>query len=206
MNKKNSPSLDSYILFRLFCILSDTASPSQREIAQQLGCALGLVNSYLKTAVEKGWLKAKEAGSNRSNYQITAKGNHKIRQLALQHACNLDNMFSIIFDEYRQSLQALKDAGTERVALCGLDGISCLVWQMLNEAGIEVATIMDTKGIGRSFMDKEVVSLAHALLGGCYKVVIGAPARAEQLQEALQELGVKQEEILNPLASATKSL
>lgn len=206
MNKKTSPSLDSYLLFRLLCIFNNPASLSQREIAKQLDCALGLVNSYLKIAVEKGWLKAKEAGRNRSNHQLTSKGNQEIRRLALQHACNLDNLFNIVFAQCRQSLQPLKDAGIERIAFCGVDGISNLIWQLLNEAEIEIAVVMDMQGVGNDFMDKEVVSLAHALLGGCYKIIIGAPARTEQLSKALMELGVNQDDIFNPFAVAGKNL
>ncbi|CAH2032037.1 winged helix-turn-helix transcriptional regulator [Trichlorobacter ammonificans] len=198
MNEKSTGSLDTYTIFRLLCTLAADGSLSQRDLARRLGCALGLVNAYLKTAATKGWIKARELGGNRSAYQVTAKGNNELRRLALQHARNLDDLFSIVADEYQRAIQPLHDEGVERVALCGLDGVSIIPWQALQEAGIDVTVVMDSQGIGRRFMGKEVVSLAHALLGGRYRVVIGSLNRAEQLHQALCDLGVDADTIVVP--------
>ncbi len=200
MNENPTKSLDDYTTFRLLCTLSGDGTLSQRDIAKRLGSALGLVNAYLKTAVTKGWLKAKDLGNNRSSYQVTTKGTNELRRLALQHVRNLDDIFPIITEEYRKCAQALAEHGVERVALCGIDGMSGMAWQALYEAGIEVSVVMDTQGVGRRFMGKEVVSLAHALLGGLHRVVIGSLNRAELLHQALAELGVTADAITVPAA------
>lgn len=204
MNEKPAKSLDSYTTFRLLCTLSEDGTLSQRDIAKRLGSALGLVNAYIKSALTKGWIKAKDPGNNRSAYQVTLKGNNELRRLALQHLRNLDNIFPIISEEYRKCALALAEHGVERVALCGIDGMSILAWQALYEAGIEVSVAMDTQGVGRRFMGKEVVSLAHALLGGLHRVVIGSVNRADLLCQALAELGVAADAITVPAAFQVK--
>jgi DNA-binding MarR family transcriptional regulator len=47
---------------------------SQRNLAQQMGIALGLTNSYLKRCARKGLVKVSEAPANRYLYYLTPKG------------------------------------------------------------------------------------------------------------------------------------
>lgn len=204
MNEKPSATLDDYTIFRLLDTLSEDGTLSQRDLARRLDCALGLVNAYLKTASAKGWIKVKELGGNRSSYQITAKGNSELRRLALLHARNLDAAFIILADEYRRIAQALADHGVERVALCGVDGSSGIAWQALSDVGIDVSVVMDTQGIGRRFMGKEVVSLAHALLGGLHRVVISSLKRTDSLYQALLDMGVDDHSIAVPTSFLRK--
>jgi len=47
---------------------------SQRHLAQEMGVALGLANSYLKRCVKKGWVKMTTAPANRYLYYVTPTG------------------------------------------------------------------------------------------------------------------------------------
>jgi DNA-binding MarR family transcriptional regulator len=47
---------------------------TQRHLADQLGVALGLTNSYLKRCVRKGLVKIHQAPANRYFYYLTPKG------------------------------------------------------------------------------------------------------------------------------------
>ena len=47
---------------------------SQRHLAQHMGVALGMANSYLKRCVKKGWIKITTAPANRYLYYLTPKG------------------------------------------------------------------------------------------------------------------------------------
>lgn len=47
---------------------------SQRHLAQHMGVALGMANSYLKRCVKKGWIKVTTAPANRYMYYLTPKG------------------------------------------------------------------------------------------------------------------------------------
>ena len=47
---------------------------SQRFLAQELGVALGLANSYLKRCIRKGFIKIVDAPANRYLYYLTPKG------------------------------------------------------------------------------------------------------------------------------------
>jgi len=47
---------------------------SQRHLAQHMGVALGMANSYLKRCVKKGWIKVTTAPANRYMYYLTPTG------------------------------------------------------------------------------------------------------------------------------------
>ena len=204
MNKKMQPELDDYTLFRLFCELAGEHALSQRELARRLDSALGLVNSYLKHAAAKGWIRIKELPANRCTYHLTPKGGEMFRSLALQHARYLDRIISVVRDEYRQICVRLKDEGVERIALCGVEGVTDIAWLALEEAGIEVTTVMDTKSVGTRFMGHDVVSLAHAMLKGVHWVMISSRNRADELYHALLDLGADPASIKVPVVFLEK--
>lgn len=47
---------------------------NQRHLAQHMGVALGMANSYLKRCVKKGWIKVTTAPANRYLYYLTPTG------------------------------------------------------------------------------------------------------------------------------------
>ena len=57
---------------------------------------------------------------------------------------------------------------------------------------------MDTEKNGARFMGREVVSLAHAMLSGVHRVLIGSHSRAAELKTALLELGMSPDMVLVP--------
>ena len=48
--------------------------PSQRDLARDLNISLGLVNSFIKRLVEKGFFKIEHLPKNRIQYILTPRG------------------------------------------------------------------------------------------------------------------------------------
>ena len=115
MNKKTAVTLDQYTVFRLLCELGRSESQSQRDLARRLDSALGLVNGYLKACADKGWVRVRDLGGNRSSYQLTNKGMQEQRRLALRHAGYLPEILSVVQCEYREIARYLAEQGVERV-------------------------------------------------------------------------------------------
>lgn len=66
--KENKHTLD------LLGAIEQQDDVSQRHLAQHMGVALGLTNTYLKRCVKKGWVKITTAPTNRYLYYLTPKG------------------------------------------------------------------------------------------------------------------------------------
>lgn len=54
--------------------LSDNIAVTQRDLSSGLGIALGLVNSYIKNLIRKGYITVKSIPPRRYAYYLTPKG------------------------------------------------------------------------------------------------------------------------------------
>ncbi len=198
MNNKSRTSLDDYTLFRLLCELTNNEVSSQRELARRLQSALGLVNGYLKVCVDRGWVKVRTLSATRSSYSLSVRGAAERRRLSVRHGRYLDEALAVVLEEYRPLIARLREEGVDRVALCGADPVAFLVCLALQQAGLELSVVMDSRGIGAQFLGWEVVGLAYALLGGTHRIVIASPWRAPELSAALRDLGADPAAILVP--------
>ena len=76
---------------------------TQRHLADSLGVALGLANSYMKRCVRKGLVKVHQAPANRFLYYLTPKGFAEKSRLTA-------NYLSTSFDFYRRAGDSLTKA------------------------------------------------------------------------------------------------
>jgi DNA-binding MarR family transcriptional regulator len=74
--------------------------PSQRDLAQQLGVSLGLVNAFVRRLARKGYFKVRQVPKNRARYILTPRGALEKTHLTLEYIqfsriSNKVNMFVI---------------------------------------------------------------------------------------------------------------
>jgi DNA-binding MarR family transcriptional regulator len=177
--------------------LEDGNPISQREIAGRLGIALGLVNSYLKTLVRKGFVTVKAFPRNRFAYLLTPKGFAEKSRLAYHHLGNFHKLYRITRRDSLALFRALSERGVKEVAFCGLDELTEIAYLSLREARLGLTAVMDETPDGR-FIDLPVVSLEEGVRTGSEPVVITSLKRAEHLKAALRALGVEAERIYAP--------
>ena len=205
MNISGSDNQDDYRSLLLMTELEEGKPISQREIAGRLGIALGLVNSYLKTLVAKGLVTVKAMPRNRFAYLLTPNGFAEKSQLAYRHLSNFHKLYRITRQDSLLRFRSLRERGVQRVAFCGLDDLTEIVYLSLREAQLGLAVVMDEESGGR-FIDYPVVSLEQGVEALNCPIVITSLQRAVELKAALQELGVGPERILAPSFSFEEAL
>lgn len=198
MNSIDGGAHDDLNAFQLLSEVADEQPISQRELARRLGIALGLVNSYIKNFVAKGFIRVKNYPRNRYAYLLTPKGMAEKARLAYQHIHYFSNLYMVTRQDYLRLFRELAERGIFRVVFCGVDEVAEIAWLSLHEAGLELADVMDDSHSGELFMGREVVTLAHGLLAGNHRIVITSLKRAEQLRHRLRDLGVGDDAILHP--------
>ena len=99
MNTSNDKDQDTYRSFLLMSEIDDDPATSQRELAGRLGIAVGLVNSYLKTLVAKGYVTVRTMPRNRFAYLLTPKGFAEKSRLAFQHLSNFNKLYRVTRQE-----------------------------------------------------------------------------------------------------------
>lgn len=202
MNSHCNSTQDDIKAFQLLSEVADEQPVSQRELARRLGIALGLVNSYIKNFVAKGYIRIKNYPHNRYAYLLTPRGMAEKGRLAYQHVHYFTNLYTVTRQDYLQLFQGLAGGGITRVAFCGVDEVAEIAWLSLQEAGLELGEVMDDLNIGSLFMGRQITDLQQSLPGGGSRIVITSLKRAEQLKTQLQALGAGDETVICPAFGA----
>ena len=190
MNDERLSTTDDLKAFQLLSEVADEKPVTQRELALRLGVALGLVNSYIKNFVAKGYLRIKNYPSNRYAYLLTPHGLAEKTRLAYQHAHYFTNLYTVTRQDYLALFKGLVERGITRVAFCGVDEVTEIAWLSLRESGLDLSEVMDDRNIGSDFMGWNVVSLNQGLMAGSQKIVITSMKRSDQLRVSLRAIGV----------------
>jgi len=110
---------DDRILLALLGAVARDRESSQRAIAQQLGVALGMVNTYVKRAVTKGYIKVTQAPANRYLYYLTPQGLAERARLAGEYFSQSLSLFRQARSEYSALLARCAERGWTQVVLAG---------------------------------------------------------------------------------------
>ena len=203
MNTLNSNAPDDLKAFQLLSEVADEQPVSQRELAKRLGIALGLVNSYLKNFVTKGYIRIKNYPQNRYAYLLTPTGMAEKARLAYQHVNYFTSLYTVTRHDYLELFRQLADRGVTDVVFCGVDEVAEIAWLSLQEAGLELAGVMDDGNPVGQFMGREVLGLTEENVScrGFIYIVTSLKRRAE-IGTRLLKLGIAPECIKVPDAGS----
>jgi predicted transcriptional regulator len=195
MNDEHGKTPDTYRSYLLMEEIAGEEPLTQRDLSRRLDIALGLVNSYLKNLVAKGYVRIKAFPRNRYAYILTPQGIAEKSRLAYQHLSYFTNLYRIARQDYALLFHALAGAGVRRVAFCGVDEVAEIAYLSLRERGIELAAVMDDERAGEPFFDTIIGTLEKGIETGADRIVITSFKRGEALRGKLHGLGVKSEKI-----------
>lgn len=194
MNNKNG-SADDYRSFQLLDEISRGEEQTQRDLSKKLGLALGLINSYLKNLVSKGYITVSTIPKNRYKYYLTPHGFAEKTRLTYQHLQNFTNLYRVARKDFRVLFSELKQLNIEKVAFCGVDEVTEIAYLSLKEAGLELAGIVDDAAAGTRFFGFDVLSLENVNNIECKFIIITSFGSDEKLRDGLVASGAKREKI-----------
>ncbi len=190
MNASAEKPLDSSRSLQLLSEISGEEPLSQRELSRRLGIAVGLVNSYLKNLVSKGFVRVKNFPSNRYAYLLTPQGLAEKSRLAYQHLSYFTSLYTVARQDYLDLFRRLENAGVREVVFCGVDEVAEVAYLSLQETGLKLVAVVDDTRSGEAFFGVPVVSIAEGVLLERAMLVITSLKRSDELAQALRDLGV----------------
>jgi len=191
VNDNADKSLDSYRSFQLLSEIAGEEPLSQRELSRRLGIAVGLVNSYLKNLVAKGYVRVKNFPRNRYAYLLTPTGLAEKSRLAYQHLSYFTNLYTVARQDYLALFQSLKAEGVTQVVFCGVDEVAEVAYLSLQEVGLELVAVLDDDAVGERFFGMPVDAVAQGFEPGSDVIVISSLKRKEHLRGLLERAGVQ---------------
>lgn len=196
MNDIVEKPLDSSRSLQLLSEISGEEPLSQRELSRRLGIAVGLVNSYLKNLISKGFVRVKNFPSNRYAYLLTPQGIAEKSRLAYQHLSYFTSLYTVARQDYLDLFRRLEDAGVREVAFCGVDEVAEVAYLSLRETGLKLVAVVDDERQGNVFFCVPILPLKTIADRVDAPVVITSLKRREELQRLLQALGVATDRVV----------
>lgn len=130
---------------------------TQRSLAAELGIALGLVNTYLKRCVNKGYIKTRQIPRNRYAYYLTPKGFAEKSKLAAEYFYQSLSLFRQAHAAYKTILETCAVNNWTRLALCGSGDLADIVILLTSEFDVRIVKIYDPEYAGSAFHGHPVV-------------------------------------------------
>jgi DNA-binding MarR family transcriptional regulator len=172
-------------------------TPSQRELAQKLDISLGLVNSFIKRLVNKGYFKITHIPKNRVRYLLTPKGATEKTRLTYAY-------IHYSFEFYRRSRQKLNELfnefvtqGVGRIIFYGTSDLAEIAYLSLQETSIKLVAVVDNYKIGDKFLAGIVVQDPSLLKSLSFdRILITAIESEEEVLAKILASGISREEVV----------
>ena len=103
----------------LFEAVESRPDINQRQLAEELGISLGLANAYLKTILNKGWIRARKVKARRWLYFLTPQGSLEKSRLTLNYLQRTLKSFRSLRDHANQLLADLNTHGVHGIHIIG---------------------------------------------------------------------------------------
>src|SRR5512147_488144 len=162
MNTDRPPlsGMDQHRSLQILDELANNDSLTQRDLASRLGIALGLVNSYIKNLVAKGYLTVKAIPPKRYAYYLTPKGFTEKTRLTYDLLHDYTRVYREARKNLKQLFQELQTSGMKRVVFAGADEVAEIAFITLQETSLELAGIIDGEQSGKIFFGREIQPLS----------------------------------------------
>ncbi len=195
MNNGRASDPGEHRSLRILTELSGNDTLTQRDLSSRLGIALGLVNSYLKNLLAKGFITVKSIPPRRYAYFLTPKGFAEKTRLTY----DLLHDYTRIYREARQNLKTLfnelQAEGIRKVLFAGADEVAEIAFLTLQETALVLSGVVDPDASGKQFFGNTVMPVKEIGVMRYDCIVITSYLKREAIYKELLRNKVDKKEI-----------
>jgi DNA-binding MarR family transcriptional regulator len=186
---------DQFRSLQILDELSGNDSLTQRDLSKRLGIALGLVNSYIKNLVAKGYITVTSIPPKRYAYYLTPKGLTEKSRLTY----NLLQDYTRIYREARNNLKKvfseLAKKGSHRIVFAGVDEVAEIAYITLQETDLKLVGVVDDENNGKMFFGRSVSPIRTIVNLQYDTVVVTSYLKRDSIHRALRNYSVDKNNI-----------
>ena len=146
---------DLHIL-RLMGEIDRDGDHSQRELSRRLNLSLGLVNTFIKRLVKKGYFKVTTLPKNRLKYFLTPEGIARKSRLTVEYLHYSMNFYRDIKHLLLKKYQEMERNDVQSILFWGAGEVAELAYLYLQQTNIQLAGIVDDEKQGKKFFDFKI--------------------------------------------------
>ncbi len=194
MNVKTNNE-DSYHSLLLLEEIAKEELLSQRELSKRVGIALGLVNSYVKNMIAKGYIRVKTFPKNRYKYLLTPKGMVEKSHLTYQHLHYFTNLYTTARKDFKDLFAEFENKGVKRVVFCGVDEVAEIAYLSLQETNLTLVGVADNERHGERFFNYNVFPMEDIKSLDFDRTVVTSFKKRDSLIAQLKGLKIAEDRI-----------
>lgn len=168
--------------------LSTNDALTQRDLSKRMGIALGLVNSYLKNLVAKGYITVSTIPTKRYGYYLTPKGFAEKTRLAYDLLQDYTRIYREARSGFQKLFSELERAGARKVLFAGMDEVAEIAFITLQETSLELVSVLDNDKAGEKFFGRDIRALDSVRDIPADSIIITSYLQREKLQRQLASI------------------
>lgn len=157
---------------------------TQRRLADGMGIALGLANSYLRRCVRTGLVKITQAPANRYLYYLTPKGFAEKSRLTAEYFASSFSFYRSASESMANSFERCSERGLRHVAFAGVSELAEIGSVRAHDFGIDIVGSFEPGARMKNFIGRPVWA-AFEEMPAIDAVVFTALVSAPSMYEAL---------------------
>ncbi len=195
MNKERGIEIDRYRTLQILDELSSNDSLTQRELSKRLGIALGLINSYIKNLIKKGFITVKNIPPKRYVYYLTPKGFAEKTRLAYTLLQDYTRIYREAKKNLRELFRRIQSEGVKKIVFAGSDEVAEIAYITLQETELELVAVVDDGRIGEDFFSYKIGSIKDLIDLNFDIVLIASYLKCDVIKEQLLRQGIKKKKL-----------
>ena len=157
---------------RLIESLERDPRQTQRDLSKDLNISLGLVNSFTKRLIQKGFFKLITIPKNRVKYMLTPEGMYEKTRLTYQYLRYSLEFYKETRSKIRSIYEQIVKQGKKRVFLIGAGGLAEIATITLQESELEMAGVIDNEREGDKLLGITIKGLSSLANISSYDTII----------------------------------
>ncbi len=195
----NIPEPEQHRSLQILTELSGDDSLTQRDLSSRLGIALGLVNSYIKNLMAKGYITVKSIPPRRYAYFLTPKGFTEKTRLTYDLLHDYTRIYREARKNFKQLFHDLQAEGRSRIVFAGADETAEIAYLTLQETRLTLVAVVDDERTGQNFFRKTIQAVRTVRNTSCDAVVVTSYLKRKQIVKQLTDAGIGKELIRSVL-------
>jgi len=187
---------DDFYILRIMGEVDRDGSRTQRELSARLNISLGLVNTFMKRLVNKGYFKVKTLPRNRLKYFLTPKGLTQKSRLTIEYLKYSAHFYKEVKMLLLEKFKILEKQGVRRVLFWGTGEVAELAYLYLQQTGVQLGGIVDEQGNGQHFFGFPVEHPVRLNTPDWDRVLVTRLDNPERDIEILMKHGVRRNRII----------
>lgn len=148
-------------ILRLMTEIDRNGDHSQRELSSRLNISLGLVNTFLKRLVNKGYFKVKTMPRNRVKYFLTPEGLARKSRLTVEYLRFSMNFYKDIKTLLLKKFKEMEQRQVRSILFYGAGEVAELAYLYLQLTDINLAGIIDEERLDETFFGLRIADLGR---------------------------------------------